>query len=383
MFRVNQAYLLSLTFALSSFAACSPSPDPGDGDGDALSSGGMTGSGSSAGTGGLASGGEAGASGGAGSGSAPNQSGGSSGNSGGSNGSSGGNDGAGGDPNALTLVEPIMRSESSYVLEFGSYLFEVDPTQAGVIARFSYDDTNLLRPVVFENSFLNGGSSFWLAPQDPDWGWPPPVEMDSSPYTASLAGTTIVATGPEFVVPFTDNTVSIKKSFSANLAKEAVDIVYEITNKGPAIAQHSPWEISRVERNGITYWPAGDDSCGNAEMTPTLTDGIYFWDDAIVGVGLTNNKFSCDGSGGWMAHLSGSLLFVKTWDDVPLADQHETDREIQLYVGEDYEEVEMRGAYQDITVGGTASFQARWYVRPAPSDTSPAGLVAAALAIIE
>lgn len=382
MSRAHRAYCLSIVLGVSSFAACSQSPTPGDGDGDTGSSGGAIGSGASSSSGGTTGSGGASSSGGTSSGSAPNESGGGP-ASGGSSGDSGGSDGSGGEANALTLVEPIKRSDSSYVLEFGSYLFEVDPTQAGIIVGFSYEGTNLLMPVVFTNDFLNGGSAFWLAPQDPDWGWPPPTEMDSDPYVAAVTGSTIGAASPAFIVPNTNNNVSINKSFSPNLVEGAVDMVYAITNSGPAVAKHSPWEISRVARGGITYWPAGDDTCGSDVMVPNLTDGIYFWDDAALGAELTSDKFSCDGSGGWLAHLSGTLLFVKTWEDVPLANQHETDKEIQLYVGEDYEEVEMRGAYQDITVEGTANWNVRWYVRPAPSDTSPAGLVAAALAIIQ
>ena len=62
--------------------------------------------------------------------------------------------------------------------------------------------------------------------------------------------------------------------------------------------------------------------------------------------------------------------------------QHEVDKEIQLYFGDGYEEVEMRGAYQDIAVDGAANWDVRWYLRPAPADTSEAGLVAAVDAVI-
>ena len=351
--------------------ACS-SPDDGDGTGAGGAATGGSSSGGSGGTGATGGGNSGGTAGDGTGGDSP------SGGITGAGGSGTGGLGSGGGDAGVEL--PIMKSDSSYVLKFGNYSFEVDPTQAAIVTSYSYSGTSVLEPVVAADDH-NGGSVFWLAPQDPDWGWPPPTEMNSDPYTVSLVGTTINATGPAFTL--NTNSLLIKKSFSAELGSGAIALVYSVENAGPAVAKHAPWEVTRVARNGITFWPKGDGDCGGNEMTPTLTDGVYFWDDTTLGAELTNNKFSCDGSEGWLAHLSGSLLFVKTWDDVPAANQHSVDKEIQLYVGDGYEEVEMRGAYQDIASGAALTWNVHWYLGPAPSDTSPASLVAAVQALIQ
>jgi hypothetical protein len=274
-----------------------------------------------------------------------------------------------------------MRSASSYVLEFGGYLFEVDPTQGARIVEFSLDGTNLLSPLE-DGDFLNGGSTFWVAPQEPDyWDWPPPPAMDSGAYTPMLDGTTIVAESA--ASSLNDNAISVVKSFAADLTAEAIDISYEVKNGGPAAANHAPWEVTRLARDGITYWPKGDDTCGADGITPTLSDDVYFWKDATQGSGLTNNKLSCDGGGGWMAHVSGSLLFVKKWADVPAANQHTVDKEIQLYLGSDYIEMEMRGPYGSIASGASTTWDVTWYVRPAPTDQTEASLIAAAQALVQ
>lgn len=373
MKRISLSHVAWLGFVLTaaSAAACSSPDDP-----DVGGSGGQ-------GSGGTASGGADNSSGGApNSGGETNMSGGGPGTggdgSGGDGPAAGGQGSGGGD--GLTLVEPIMRSASSYVLEFGSYSFEVDPTQGARIVEFSLGGTNLLSPLE-AGDFLNGGSTFWVAPQEPDWGWPPPEEMDSGAYTPALDGTTIVTESAASSI--NDNAISVIKSFSANLTEEAVDIVYEVENGGPAAAQHAPWEISRLARSGTTYWPKGSDTCGGNGITPTETDGVYFWKDAAQGSGLTNNKISCDGAEGWMAHLAGNLLFVKKWADVPTANQHSVDKEIQLYLGSDYIEAEMRGPFASIASGASTTWNVTWYVRPAPAETTDAALIAAARAIVQ
>ncbi len=381
--------LLAAAGAVLAHGACSPAAPEGDGDGTTgnLSSGGAMGtgaignSGGAPGSGGVASGGTAGGmSGGVGgtTGSA---------GSGGSDGGSGGGDAASGGA-AGSDLGPIVRSDSSYVLEFSEYFFEVDPQQASIIKTYSLDGTNVLMPLEQSDDFLKGGSQFWIAPQDDTWVWPPPSEMDSDPWTVMLSGDTFTTTSPAFDLAETGPNVVIKKTFSPNTIKGSVDMVVQIDNTGSTSASLSPWQITRVARSGTTFWPQGDDICGEGNGSiPTIpvTDGVYFWDDETLGIafGLDDDKFSCDGSGGWIAHVSGTTLLVKTWSDVPSANQHSVDKEIQLYFGADYEEVEMRGALEDLAGGASSTpWKVSWYLRPAPTDLSEASLIAAVQALL-
>ncbi len=367
------------TLALG-YLACSPADGVPGGDGDGTASGGATvGSGAAPSSGGMMGNGASSSGGGGATGSGGD----------GWSLSSGGESSSGGAQASGGAVGddlgPIMRSDTSYVLEFSGYFFEVDPTQGSIIKTFSLEGDNILIPVEFKNDFTNGGSQIWVAPQDATWGWPPPPSMDSEAHPVTVDGMTFSTMSAAIDLTTSSNTITIGKSFSPNLTDGSIDMSIEVMNIGTTTATLSPWQITRVNRGGITFWPKGDDACGGTDPVPTIpeTDGVYFWDDATLGAALTNNKFSCDGSQGWIAHVSGSLLMVKTWADVPSTNQHDVDKEIQLYFGDGYEEFEMRGAYEDIAMGASTTWDVRWYLRDAPTDLSEASLVAAVQAIID
>ncbi len=347
--------------------ACSPTVPPAGtgGSGGVLgSSGGGPGSGGGSPAGGAASGG-APSSGGA----AP--AGGAGGASGGTLGSGGGVGSGGGAP--LTLVEPIMRSTSSYMLEFGDTKFEVDPTRGARIVAFSLGGTNMLVQTALSTGdpvVLNGGSTFWLSPQA-SWGdWPPVEEIDSEPYTATVTGSTIDVVGTTATVGST--MVHIEKSFTADLTAGAVDLTYEIHNDGSSVASYAPWEVSRLPRGGLTFWPGAKapDAGARWEFEPTAIEGVYWWDDsASAASSLEDDKVSSDGEQGWVAHVDGSLLFVKTWTPVAAADIALDHGEVELYLGDGYIELEVQGPLSDIAAAGSSTFAVRWYVRTLAEGT--------------
>lgn len=379
--RSRASWLLIPVFgSLLAASACSPSVTPpagsgGSGGAPVTSGGGSPAVGGSPATGGSGTGGVPAV------GGAPA--------SGGNGGSSGGTPGTGGDAGSggasgLTLVEPIMRSATSYVLEFGNTKFEVDPTQGARVVTYSLGGTNLLSPLAeTAEEALNGGSTFWLSPQSA-WDWPPIAAIDRDAYTPTVTGTTIDLVGPSATIE--TSTVHIEKSFSADLAAGAVDLTYSIHNDGAAVAPYAPWEVTRLDRGGLTFWPGAKATAGTVrwEFEPTSMDGVYWWDDSASS-GMENNKVSSDGEEGWVAHVVGDILFVKTWTPVATADIAPDHGEVELYLGAGYIELEVQGPQTDIAVAGTTSFAVRWYVQPLPAQTDvsvgSAALLAAARAL--
>lgn len=331
--------------------------------GGALTTGGAIGSGGDPGAGGVLTTGGAGATTG----------------SGGDVGSGG--VGSGGGP-GLALVEPIMRGDDSYVLEFGDYLFEVDPTHGSRVVTFSLAGTNLLRTAT-DAELYTGGATFWLSPQA-IWEWPPVPAIDGDAYQVTVAENTIQTVGGPATVG--SASVHVEKSFAADLVNEGVNIVYEIHNDGAAPVSFAPWEISRHARGGFTFWPGAraPDAGAEWEFEPTLIEGVYYWNDA--GKAQSDVKISADGEEGWVAHVSGSLLFVKTWTPVPAADIALNQGEVELYLGDGFVEVEMQGPEAEIAPGAASSFEVKWFVRALPDGTDvsegSADLLAAVDAIL-
>jgi len=355
--------------------ACSSSP-PATGSGGALGSGGAATTGGGPGSGGASTGGSA-------SGGAPGT-----GGTLGSGGASGGGVGTGGEVGSggsagLSLVLPIEESATSYRLEFGSYRFVVDPTQGARVTEFSLGGTDLIIPVFEAGEALSGGSTFWTSPQA-DWSWPPIEAIDRSAYTPTVTGSTIDLLGGTGTVG--TSTVHVEKSFTADLSAEAVDLVYEIHNEGSGAASLAPWEVSRLARGGLTFWPGAKAPGAGIrwDFEPTLLEGVYWWDDAATAAAdLLDHKVSSDGEEGWVAHVDGDLLFVKTWTPVATADIALDHGEVELYLGDGFIELEVQGPLAAIPAAGSSTFNVRWTVRTLPVGTDVSVGSAALLAAVD
>jgi hypothetical protein len=342
--------------------------------------------GTAAGTGG--SGGSAGstASGGAGgngSGGAPTTGGaagstsgglGGAGGSAGDTGGAGATAGSGGGGMSATLVEPILRN-GNYVLEFGDIYFEVN---AAVGARIidlhlkgATNSANLLTSASV--NAVNYGSTFWPSPQD--WEWPPTTsitEINNGAYTATVASPSVTMVGQTNAT----TGLSITKKFTADLAKSTIVIDYTMTAStgGKSFA---PWEITRVFKRGITFYPTGvapGVAGAGFPIIPTTTGAGCTWHEATPGAG-TDQKIHADGGvGGWLAHVDGDVLLVKKFADVPVAQQAPDEGEIEIYVSgpEEYIELEQQGPYAPIAMGESKTWTVTWYVRKLPAGITAA-----------
>ena len=74
--------------------------------------------------------------------------------------------------------------------------------------------------------------------------------IDNAPYTGNISGTHVVLNGP------TDTSigVSMSKDYAADAGTGWINIAYTI-NATKAM-KAAPWEVSRVPRGGIVFFPA-------------------------------------------------------------------------------------------------------------------------------
>lgn len=264
-------------------------------------------------------------------------------------------------------MSPIERN-GKYVLEVGDTVFEVDPQVGGRITRFSLAGENVLMPLDDLGSWTNGGSTFWTSPQAA-WGWPPPEAMDRLPYQAKVEGSELVLTSPEAMVGAA--MLRVQKRFWVDSDDEAIGVEYTVTNLGDVVTL-AGWEISRVAATGVTFYSGAAPSVlGSSNLPETEAGAGAFWMDHAAQ--SSEAKLGADADSGFIAYASSSLLFVKTFADVPEGRAAEGEAEIELYVKpSEYVEIEQQSAARELQTGATLSYALKWYLRAMDSGVEVA-----------
>jgi hypothetical protein len=274
----------------------------------------------------------------------------------------------------LTLKGPIDRGQGKLVLELGSTRFEVTPEHGARISSLRCDGQELLHLTGGANFADALGSTFWPSPQS--WPWPPPAEIDSEPYAASIEPRGVITLVGQ---PHDGTQLQVTKTFSADLAREALLLEYAMTNVGQEPARWAPWEITRMPATGLAFWPTGGAPFGEEALATESAYG-HTWCDPTKTEG--EGKVYADGSGGYLAYALGGYILVKRFADIAVSEAAPGEAEIEVYVNadHDYVEVENQGAYASIAPGATLRWQVTWYARKLPpgmSATAPdADLVA-------
>ena len=347
-------------------------------NGGATGSGGAKGSGGATGTGGLSAAGGSKASGGAtvsgGSGATGGASpiGGKPGGTtatGGTIGTGGTNATGGTGGGTSTLVQPIARTNGKYVLEFGDIFFEVDSlVGARVITLTLAGGPNYLTGTA--QDAVNYGSTFRVSPQSAWPGtWPPPPEIDTSAYTMTVSGQTIVGTSPNAA----SIGATVTKKFTPGLTNQSIVAEYTIqsTASGKSVA---PWEDTRVFPGGLTFYPTGDlaPTGGTFALPTTQTSFGCTWFQYPATVSASA-RLIADGKEGWIAHItSGGYVLVKKYPDIPSTAHAPGEGEISIYVdgGGKFIEIETQGAYAALPSGQSVTWTTTWYVRKLPTGIS-------------
>jgi hypothetical protein len=273
-----------------------------------------------------------------------------------------GNGGSGGTDSTsmLSLKQPIERGDK-LVLEFGQTFFEVTPAHGARITSLRYAGEELLMLTGAPNFEDAIGSTFWPSPQS--WPWPPPAEIDSLAYSASVdpAGSmTLVGQ------PHAETGLKIEKRFAADLVREALVLEYAMTNIGSEPISWAPWEITRMPPQGLAFWPSGGAVSGESPLVSLEALG-HTWCQPSDTEG--EGKLLADGGGGILAYAIGGSILIKQFEDLPSGAAAPGEAEIEIYVNatHSYVEVENQGVYRELEPGGTARWKVTWYARRLPA----------------
>jgi len=281
-------------------------------------------------------------------------------------------------------VVPVVEDEC-YVWRRGELSFAVDPRKGARLTVAALGGHNLL--IGPEVNAQNYGSTMWTTPQAL-WEWPPPRELDEQPYEATvetgLEGDRETAREPGRLVcrgPMSTRLgVSFIKEFWVEQSTGALVMRTTAQNCKRVPTKLGLWEVSRVRTAGLTFFPKGDGIYPPSKLTVEEKNGfIWFaYDPASID---DNQKLFADGSEGWLGHVDGSTLLVKSFPKIPRREQAPGEAEIELYAdpGHTYVEVEQQGAYKLLLPHASVSWEVRWSLARLPASVEiAAGSVALA-----
>jgi hypothetical protein len=266
-----------------------------------------------------------------------------------------------------------------FVLTLDDVRLEVDAARGGRITALRLGDRNLLSGA--EVDAINYGSTFWTSPQSA-WGWPPVREIDDALYAAELDGEAVVLRGPASAALG----VSVDKRVEADAARGAFVLTYRVLNRAPTPVRLAPWEVTRVQPNGVTFFVTGAGTYPPSDL-PARDAGGATWIHHDAAVVAGHQKLYADAAEGWIAHVDGDALFVKSFDLAPRHAHAPGEAQIEVYASSlhRYVEVEQQGACETLAPGGALAWRVEWRVRrlPAglPREVGSAALVRLARAV--
>lgn len=213
----------------------------------------------------------------------------------------------------------------------------------------------------------NFGSTLWTSPQS-DWNWPPNPVFDVMPYEANLSGSELQLNS----LPDKKSGMQIGKYFRISAIDSGFIITYMIKNISKADKVVAPWEVTRRLAGGISFFPAGPDSAIMKKSTlpgVTVKDGIV-WFEYDPNKIVADSKLFALASEGWLANVKDSVLFLKTFTDIPDSQLPPGQGEIEIFANgaKQYIELENHGEYTTLFPGDSLTYKMKWIIRTIPEN---------------
>jgi hypothetical protein len=220
-----------------------------------------------------------------------------------------------------------------------------------------------------EVNAANWGSSLWPSPESL-WGWPPPSEIDTEPYRACVVERRLELTGPTVRSGGVAG-LAMTKRLWANAEQGFVCLEYELVNRGSSPCAVAAWEVTRVPRDNLHFFPEGGSGRvkKSHEVLPLRSEGGIAWLEYDLGVMDRDRLVGCDGAEGWMASVRGDLLFAKVFEEVPVERVAPGEAEVLLFSSgaSAYVELEAQSAYERLAPGESLRWPVLWMVRRLPA----------------
>lgn len=262
------------------------------------------------------------------------------------------------------VEKPVTEVQNAPDFTLNGYGLSVNVhADGGRITSFKFNNSEFLTGKDVHPS--NFGSTFWTSPQS-SWGWPPREAIDSKAYSIQADSESVKLTST------VDSLLKVTVIKTLKLNPDSTfSITYTIKNDGEKSQKIAPWEITRVPKGGIAFYPKGEVRFDFSKQT--LVHGISnirakdsaditsFSFDEKNAKNLTGKLFA-DGKDGWLAYQVGANLLIKKFDDVKKSEIAPNEGEIELFTDKQfgYVEIEQQGAYKDVNPGESYSWTVTW-----------------------
>jgi hypothetical protein len=288
-------------------------------------------------------------------------------------------------PVTLTSV-----SSSDYQLKVCDVTLDVNPQVGARVTSLKLSTTNIIVPYGCTGAYdpnatcNSSGSTFWTSPQS-GWDgtpggsnvWPPLTAIDGAAYAATVAGTVLNLVGTA------DATLgaSVTKAITADAATGWISLTYTIKAQSKQV-QAAPWQITRVPRGGIVFFPLTSLVSNTTSPQWVLSpSGGYEWINDTNQTSIVSSsgaKILADGgvsgqSYTWLAYALGGNLFLIKYPDVAQTAVASNESDTQVYPGSGYMELEAQGAYATIAANGSSTpWTVQWRVVAIPGTVTVA-----------
>ena len=288
--------------------------------------------------------------------------------------------GGGGDRAPVFTPVSTTTDGTTFTMTLGDLKMVIDGAHGARITEFSLFGKNAL---VTMDENINYGATFWPSPQS-TWCaagvdcWPPPTAIDSGLYNGQIDPTSMSITFASDVVQTLPTpagaALTALKVFTPNPSSGAIEITYLLANSSTQgnTLTFSPWQVSRVEPKGLTFFAPGGGPltyAPNSASTFMVNEaaGALWYTSAVVS---HDSKALADGTG-WIGHVTPDrqLYLLSTYSDVAADRFAPGEAEVELFTNSSYVEVEMQGAYIQLLAGGSdvINWTVRWKLRPLPA----------------
>ncbi len=263
---------------------------------------------------------------------------------------------------------PPRQDGSQFSLEVGNLVFTVDSAYGAKVSSLTLDGWEfVVTPDMVSTDYM-WGATLWPSPQS-EWNWNNPYKLiwDHAEYTSSIDGDTMTFSGKNVSVDNGDSFYFIK-NFWASSADTTISLKYSLVNITGKTIKKALWELTRVPVGGLTFWPTGPGGTWG-DLAPACEEiNGHTWYDRESEDG-TDLKFFADGKDGWFAHVDDfGSLYIKTFEDVDRSEFANKEGEIELWVADEYIELENQSACRNIAANGHLDYKVKWYLRPLPAN---------------